>query len=218
MMMINCLPNKMNLTIIFSTRMGAHNKENDDIGTEQDIDVAQIISHENYKTPLADSNDIALLKLASPVNITEEVGLACLPNSSNSLVNKTCWITGWGTLSSGGDPPNVLHQASVPLVSHQRCEEAHPDGIDDTMMCAGPDGGGVDACQGDSGGPLVCDFNGKWHLEGVTSFGEGCGEAGKFGVYAKVRVFMPWISARMNSSNASVPVTLSATRVTSLGK
>ena len=198
--------------------MGAHYKENDNVGTEQDIDVVQIISHENYKTPLDDSNDIALLKLARPVNLTEEVGLACLPNSSYSIVNKTCWITGWGTLASGGDPPDELMQASVPLVSRQRCEVALPDGIDDTMLCAGPDGGGVDACQGDSGGPLVCDFNGKWYLEGVTSFGDGCGEAGKFGVYAKVRVFMPWINARMNSSNASVPLTLSATSVTSLGK
>ena len=192
------------IAYFLTTRMGAHFKENDSVGTEQDIDVVEVIVHENY-TLLRKSNDIALLKLATPVNLTGKVGPACLADSINSLVNKTCWITGWGTLSSGGSQPSVLMQASVPLVSHQRCQEAHPGDIDNSMMCAGPDQGGVDACQGDSGGPLVCEFNGKWYLEGVTSWGDGCGDPGKFGVYANVRFFMSWINSRI-SSNISIAV------------
>jgi len=32
----------------------------------------------------------------------------------------------------------------------------------------------------------------------VVSWGDGCGDQGLFGVYAKVREFMPWISDKMN--------------------
>ena len=190
--------------------MGAHFRVSGTVGTEQDVNVTQIIIHENYRSPFTYSNDIALLKLAKPVNLTQGVGPACLPDSNNSLFNKTCWITGWGTLSSGGNQPNVLMQASVPLVSRQRCLEAHPHDLDNTMLCAGLVQGGVDACQGDSGGPLVCEFNGKWYLEGVTSWGNGCASPNTFGVYSKVRVFIPWFQSNSISIASSAESTTSS--------
>ena len=182
--------------------MGAHYRINGSVGTEQDIQVAKIIIHENYGIPLSESNDIALIYLASPADLGVGVGLVCLPDiSSHQLsfdnVNKTCWITGWGTLSFLGSSPNTLMQASVPLVPNQNCTSAYPGHIDDSMLCAGLDEGGVDACQGDSGGPLVCEVNGTWYLEGVTSWGYGCAEPNNYGVYAKVRNLQSWLSANM---------------------
>ena len=88
-------------------------------------------------------------------------------------------------------------QASLPLVSKRRCENAYPGEIDDSMLCAGLDEGGIDTCQGDSGGPLVCEFKGTWFLEGVTSWGRGCAQPGKYGVYAKVRALRLWLSTNM---------------------
>lgn len=193
--------------------MGAHFSGNDDtVGTEQDIDVAQITTHEHYCKPLHLSNDIALLLLAKPAKLGQGVGLACLPDFKHNLAkNKTCWITGWGHVVFGGGLSNVLREASVPILTP--CPAAN----DETMFCAGLEGGKENICNGDSGGPLVCEFSGKWHLEGVTSW--FVGECDPPGGYANVRHFMPWISAKMKSYKNRTSVALNTTSATaSLGR
>ena len=138
-------------------RLGAHYRTTGNVGTEQDITVAKIIVHENYNLPLSRSNNIALINLASPADLEKGVGLVCLPDTSHQLPfdspSKTCWTTGWGTLYLSGPSPNTLMQASLPLVSNQRCENSYPDLIDDSMLCAGLDEGGIGPCNGDVGGP-----------------------------------------------------------------
>ena len=55
------------------------------------------------------------------------------------------------------------------------------------MLCAGYPQGGTDTCQGDSGGPLLAKaLDGSLRLVGATSFGDGCAQPGKPGVYARV--------------------------------
>ena len=48
------------------------------------------------------------------------------------------------------------------------------------------------------GGPLLCKKEGRWTLYGITSFGEGCGEQGKYGIYAKVPNYTAWIRSYVN--------------------
>jgi len=63
------------------------------------------------------------------------------------------------------------------------------------MFCAGFERGGRDACLGDSGGPMMCQRDdGKWLLLGITSNGDGCGRAGRPGVYTKVSNYLNWIA------------------------
>ncbi|CAH3170581.1 unnamed protein product [Porites evermanni] len=179
-------------------KLGAHYRTTGSVGTEQEIRVARIIRHENYNNPLSYSNDIALIKLLKPANLGVGIGLVCLPDMRHALpfdnLNKTCWITGWGTLSSGRSQPNALMEAQIPLVSKRRCMNFYPEEIDDSMLCAGLDAGGVDTCQGNSGGPLVCEFNGTWFLEGVTSWGYRCTYASKYGVNVYVRDLKVWLT------------------------
>lgn len=182
----------------FFTRLGAHYKTNGSVGTEQDIRVAKMIMHQNYGTPLSHSNDIGLINLASSADLGKGVGLVCLPDTDHQLPfdnpTKTCWTTGWGRLYFWGPSPNTLMQVSVPLVSKQRCENAHPGKIDDSMLCVGRDEGGISPCNGDSGGPLVCEFNGTWYLEGATSWGYACDH---FAMYANIRDLKSWILTNM---------------------
>ena len=108
--------------------------------------------------------EFELLRLKTDATMGEGRGNVCLPDTIHPLMDgKRCYITGWG--------PGLIHES---------------------MFCAGFEEATVDACQGDSGGPMVCEFNGKWYLEGATSWGHGCAAKGKYGVYAKFRYLM-WI-------------------------
>jgi secreted trypsin-like serine protease len=96
-------------------------------------------------------------------------------------------IVGFGATSEGGDLPDTLQEAQVPITTDAYCAGAYSDFDPKTMVCAGFPEGGVDTCQGDSGGPMFGrDAAGALKVVGATSFGEGCARPGKPGVYARV--------------------------------
>ena len=127
----------------------------------------------------------------------------CLPRSISDVIPGTkCWITGFGSLSSGGSSPDVLMQASVPIISQSKCKQAYGRKIHNSMICAGYEKGGIDSCQGDSGGPMVCESGGRFYLHGAISWGHGCATPGKYGVYARVKYhgIMDWIQETMKNN------------------
>jgi len=181
-------------------RMGAWRRSGRD---GQDFRVTQIIMHESYHKPTTYAYDIALLKLDKPAMMNKYVNLACLPETINEPDDgDSCWVTGWGTLSSGGALAQTLMQVSVPVVSQASCKRAYGSyRIHESMICAGRQEGGIDACQGDSGGPMVCESRGRFYLQGVVSWGEGCAASGKYGVYARVKHVMQWIKQNVRGGS-----------------
>lgn len=165
-------------------------------GPEQTYAVTQVILHDGYSEEYGDS-DIALLQLSSPATLNQQVSLIPLvvsPQDDDLVAPSTAArITGWGDTYLDVETTK-LQQASVPIVSNATCAASMGDLISDDHICAGYEQGGVDSCQGDSGGPLVVP-NGanKWKLAGIVSFGDGCGEAGTYGVYMRVSRFINWI-------------------------
>ena len=65
---------------------------------------------------------------------------------------------------------------------------------------AGLELGGADACQGDSGGPLISRSGASAktdRLRGLVSWGAGCGEAGKPGVYTDMVQHRTWVEEKL---------------------
>lgn len=164
--------------------------------------VVQIIEHPQYNTATLD-NDIALIRVSSPVDLSlPGIMPVCLPSSTDSFTNQNAIVTGWGTLSSGGDQPNKNHEVTVPIRTQSECIDSYgSEFTTSTMICAGFPTGGSDSCQGDSGGPLTVDVGGQHHLAGVVSWGYGCADAGYYGVYTNVPNYITFIKNNANSGN-----------------
>ncbi|XP_051519860.1 coagulation factor XI-like [Myxocyprinus asiaticus] len=166
-------------------------------------DVEQVITHPGYDDSTLE-NDITLLKLKTPITFSDHIAPVCLVERAIEVgfLGKKCSVTGWGKLSTGWFP-DVLQEAQVPLIGSDSCkvmlpvEGSRPQKILKTNLCAGYPQGGIDTCQGDSGGPLVCEVDNTWYLTGITSWGLGCAEANKPGVYTRVSYYLDWIKRTM---------------------
>ncbi|XP_075592296.1 transmembrane protease serine 9 [Balearica regulorum gibbericeps] len=157
--------------------------------------IARIIPHPSYNADTADY-DVAVLELKRPVTFTKYIQPVCLPEAGHHFpTSKKCLISGWGYLKEDFlVKPEFLQKATVELLDQTLCSSLYSHALTDRMLCAGYLEGKIDSCQGDSGGPLVCqEPSGKFFLAGIVSWGIGCAEARRPGVYTRVTKLRDWI-------------------------
>lgn len=156
--------------------------------------IERIVVHKEYNgDPYWPHNDLALVKLK-----TRPPG-QIIPLAPPDLKLEPCQfleVTGWGRTTEGGSTSEKLQKAQVPYVESAICNgpDAYKGKVLPHMMCAGFRDGGVDSCQGDSGGPLVLKGKDGAVLVGVVSWGEGCAQKLRYGVYTRVANFRGWIT------------------------
>ncbi|XP_050957605.1 uncharacterized protein LOC127158567 [Labeo rohita] len=102
-----------------------------------------IIIHQNYNDTQF-NNDIALVQLSSSVMFTDYIKPVCLAAAGSKFAGGTeSWVTGWGTLQSGGQLADILQEVMIPVVSNSNCNKAYGAGITSNMIC---DGSSVTLC------------------------------------------------------------------------
>ncbi|XP_033108586.1 transmembrane protease serine 9-like isoform X3 [Anneissia japonica] len=159
--------------------------------------IDEIYMHPDYNDETLDY-DIALLRLRRSLVYSDTVSPICLEtNETDNIIYDECFIAGWGNtdsdvfVDSGSD---ILLEANVPVIPRTVCDTYYIGGITERMICAGYEEGEIDSCSGDSGGPLMCPSNdGSWYVSGVTSWGIGCAQAERPGVYANVPLLTSWV-------------------------
>ena len=158
--------------------------------------VSEVLVDSDYIVTSGTGNDVTLMKLDKPTTIAP-MKIAAVGERSYWKPDVLATVAGFGTTSEdASDPPDQMQVAQVPITTDEYCAQAYPGGLSEvpddgsfdpkTMLCAGYPQGGTDTCEGDSGGPLLAPVGSAFRLVGATSFGAGCAEPGKPGVYARV--------------------------------
>uniref|UniRef100_A0A1A9WP17 Peptidase S1 domain-containing protein n=1 Tax=Glossina brevipalpis TaxID=37001 RepID=A0A1A9WP17_9MUSC len=160
------------------------------------VQVAEYTKHPGYAGLY---RDIAVVRLAQPLNFTDEIRPINLSQSDPpSFANAD--IVGWGRLYENGPRPDILQYNSMASLSHDLCDMLNPL-VDESFLCLLPhrrEPNGI--CNGDSGGPAV--YNDV--LVGVTNFAtDACGSAHP-DVFANVAYYADWIRENSDLGNVNV--------------
>lgn len=98
-----------------------------------------------------------------------------------------------------GHQSTTKQHVELPLADQEQCIRKYQTlgiPISADQLCAG----GVyaqDTCEGDSGNALMRLVSNAWVIEGVVSFGRGCGLQDWPAVYTRVSNYVDWIQRNM---------------------
>ena len=156
------------------------------------------IPHARYNADGAGVNDIMLLQLRSlaprtagyvTINVRHRV----------PYENAMARVAGFGETQDPQFNDQSLRQVDVPCRRNRSCRRLLGGSFRGRPhICAGYKCGGCDSCQGDSGGPLFqFDRRGYPYQIGITSWGYGCAESLKPGVYMRISAYRRWIRRKM---------------------
>ncbi len=157
--------------------------------------VKRVFIHPEFNVHRWMDKDVAILKTWKAIQWSDFIQPIC-PPSSEAEGGQDAWAMGWG-LTEGTGSRDKLRSVLAPIISYERCTQQGWHGSlsvsNETMICAGYEQGEKDACAGDSGGPLVQMKNARYEVAGLVSWGQGCADPHKPGVYTRLTAVADWI-------------------------
>ncbi|XP_046746784.1 chymotrypsin-like protease CTRL-1 isoform X2 [Diprion similis] len=149
--------------------------------------LSEVRIHPEYNASNTWENDIAVLKLATPIpyTATEQP----IPIASADVGVQDCDISGWGRHHTPSNTlPSQLQSGVMATMTRDTCIEYWASSMifNSTLCVGGVRGNGV--CSGDSGGPLVCNRE----LAGVVSWANLCANGLPDG-FARVFYYRDWL-------------------------
>ncbi|KAI9558942.1 chymotrypsin-like protein [Daphnia sinensis] len=177
----------------FEVILGAHNK-NIVEPTQVRIMATEYTMHPRWNSARL-QNDVALIRLPTPVSFTAEIAPICLvPNTEEDHVGDMLLASGWGLDSDTATTTTAnLRKVQAPGISVADCQAVYGNSVQDSVLCIDTTGG-HGTCNGDSGGPLSYINNGVYNQVGLVSFGSASGcELGYPTGFSRISSFIDWI-------------------------
>ena len=160
-----------------------------------------------------DANDVGLLKLAHPITVQPiELSEPVTPETPQGKRGTEAGIgrsvvAGWGNLVEAARTVDTLQRhLTVRVVGRNECNEPRSYGgtVGVGQFCAASSFELVDACSGFGGAGLMSpDAHGRFRLQGIVSWGNGCTQPYKYTVYTDVSRHAAWITSVTKSDNAT---------------
>nr|XP_050028775.1 chymotrypsin-like elastase family member 2A [Dermacentor andersoni] len=162
--------------------------------------VKELCVHQNYT---GYDNDIAIIKLAKPVNFTSTIRPACLPEKKEHSPTETeAYATGWTVrkVKEKHRTRRMLQELKMILMNEHHCSKYFDISLPENVLCASHIYGSL--CEGDSGAPVLQNIDGHWYVQGVLSGGPlKCGDVTLPMVFTRVSSYVdsfiyPYLRAR----------------------
>ncbi|XP_075977006.1 brachyurin-like [Anticarsia gemmatalis] len=180
--------------------LGAHSLYDRYENGRRVVNVAELIIHPAWD-PETFANDIALLRLANVIQITDTISPVLLPYRSISAFNFAGFgtvVSGWGIAAEGVTfVAPTLREKLMTVVTDQLCNGSYFFQLPQTTVCAFH--GSAGTCKGDNGGPMTILYGPEDEKEeiliGVASFvsSGGCNDNVP-SVFTRVQLYLDWIS------------------------
>ncbi|KXJ80704.1 hypothetical protein RP20_CCG023576 [Aedes albopictus] len=158
---------------------------------------------------LHEKKDIAVIRLAERVNVTEKIRPVCLPTSDRFNFTDMYFHICKKDKSDFGRPSTASKLVAVNYLSQKDCQilfRRHQAELGLKEFCVWDETG--DNCTGDLGGPLMAKLNGRYHVVGLNSYAlakSKIDSEGLPGVYVRVGSFLKWIQAVLKTEFDDLP-------------
>ncbi|KAJ8974780.1 hypothetical protein NQ317_002494 [Molorchus minor] len=125
----------------------------------------------------------------------------CLPLSSeSSTLGEKLYVAGWGKTERANRSPVKL-KLEVPIAERSHCVSSFRRAsisLKDTQLCAGGVKAKIHVQRWTTDENYKNDTS-QWYIEGIVSFGAGCGTEGWPGIYTRVSKYLEWIRNTIKS-------------------